>query len=163
MGAILRRHRLLQLARLAFFITAAWAFLGVFFASQAHAIAVARGYPEDGNERALHTIAVCIVWALLTPVVIYIADRLPLRAPHRARNIVLLIAIGGFAQKVAPAHKVYRLHIKSASVLLPSSRRSKSNNSATSTDRPTVEEIARAIRSIIPRVGSERPAHNPSR
>jgi two-component system LytT family sensor kinase len=90
---VLRRHRLAQLAGLAFLIASIWAFLGVFFATQQHAIAAARGQAEDANERALHTIAVCIVWALLTPFVIYIADRLPLRAPHRGRNIFVLLLI----------------------------------------------------------------------
>jgi two-component system LytT family sensor kinase len=92
--ALVRRSRLVQLVKLGVCITAAWAFLGFFFASQQHAIAAAYGDVEDGNERALHTISVCIVWALLTPVVVYIADRLPLRAPHRTRNILLVIGIG---------------------------------------------------------------------
>lgn len=83
----------MQLVTLGICITAAWTFLGVFFASQQHAIAVARGHAEDGTE-TLHSIAACLVWALLTPVVIYIADRLPLRAPHRTRNILLVIVIG---------------------------------------------------------------------
>jgi two-component system LytT family sensor kinase len=90
----LPRHRLAQLAGLGILIVAIWAFLGVFFASQEHAIALAHGDPEDGNERALHTLAACIIWALLTPVVIYIADRLPLRAPHTRRNVALLLTIG---------------------------------------------------------------------
>jgi hypothetical protein len=91
---ILRRHRLAPLAGLALLITVTWAFLGVFFASQQHAIATARGAVEDANERALQTLATCVVWALLTPLVIYIADHLPLRAPFRVRNILLLIGVG---------------------------------------------------------------------
>jgi two-component system LytT family sensor kinase len=81
------------LAGLAILIAAIWAFLGVFFASQQHAIAAARGAVEDAGERALQTLATCVVWALLTPFVIYCADRLPLRAPHRLRNILLLIPV----------------------------------------------------------------------
>jgi hypothetical protein len=87
------RSRFLQLAGLAVSIVAIWAFLGVFFATKEHAIAAARGTVEDANERLLHTLAACIVWALLTPFVIHIADRLPLRAPRRLRNAVLLTAI----------------------------------------------------------------------
>lgn len=90
---LFRRHRLAQLAGLGLLIAVVWTFLGVFFASQKDAIAVARGYWEDPNERTLQTIAGCIVWALLTPLVIYIADRLPLRA-HGRRNLLLLIAVG---------------------------------------------------------------------
>ena len=87
------RSRFLQLAGLAVLIAAIWAFLGVFFATKEHAIAAARGVAEDADERLLHTVPVCILWALLTPFVIHIADRLPLRAPHRLRNALLLTAI----------------------------------------------------------------------
>jgi two-component system LytT family sensor kinase len=90
---ILRRSQLAPLAGLAILIAATWAFLGVFFASQQHAIASARGFAEDEYGRALHTMATCVVWALLTPFVIYFADRLPLRAPHRVRNILLLLPV----------------------------------------------------------------------
>ena len=90
----LRHHRLAPLAGLAILIAATWAFLGVFFASQQHAIAIARGAIEDPHERAMQTLATCTVWALLTPLVIFIADRLPLRAPNRSRNILLLIFVG---------------------------------------------------------------------
>jgi two-component system LytT family sensor kinase len=90
---LLRRQRLLQLAGLAFLIAVTWTFLGIFFASQAHAIAAARGAIEDADEGILHTIATCAVWALLTPLVIYIADRLPIRTARRARNLAWLIAV----------------------------------------------------------------------
>lgn len=89
-----RHHRLAPLAGLALLIAVTWAFLGVFFASQQHAISAARGTDEDPTERAMQTMATCIVWALLTPLVIYIADRLPLRAPHRLRNILMLAGVG---------------------------------------------------------------------
>lgn len=86
------RHRLAQLAGLGFLIALIWTFLGVFFASQKDAIDVARGSYEDPDERMLHTIAGCIVWALLTPLVVYVADRLPLRA-HGRRNLPRLLAV----------------------------------------------------------------------
>jgi two-component system LytT family sensor kinase len=86
------RRRLAQLVALAFLIAAIWTFLGIFFASQEHAIAAARGTPEHPEERVLHTVPSCIAWALLTPVVIEIADRLPLRGRRRLRNALLLFA-----------------------------------------------------------------------
>lgn len=79
---------------LALLISVTWAFLGVFVAAKEHANATARGHFENPSERALQTLATCVVWALLTPLVIYIADRLPLRAPHRLRNILLLVIVG---------------------------------------------------------------------
>jgi hypothetical protein len=87
-------RRLRQLVLLAFLIAAVWTFLGVFFASQEHAIAAARGYPEDADERLLHTVPACVAWALLTPFVIGIADALPLRGEKRRRNVALLLAAG---------------------------------------------------------------------
>ena len=83
-------RRLWQLLLLALLIAAVWTFLGVFFASQEHAIAAARGQSEP-DELTRHTVASCFVWALLTPLVIGIADALPLRGARRVRNAVLLI------------------------------------------------------------------------
>jgi len=91
---VIRRNRLVHLVALAFLIILVWTFLGVFFASQQHALATAHGDLENGQERAKHTVTACVVWALLTPFVVYAADRLPLRSPHRARNGLLLVVIG---------------------------------------------------------------------
>ena len=87
-------RRLWQLFLLALLIIAVWTFLGIFFASQEHAIAAARGYPEKADQMLRNSVAACLTWALLTPLVIGIADALPLRGARRGRNIVLLLAAG---------------------------------------------------------------------
>jgi two-component system, LytTR family, sensor kinase len=86
--------RFFHLVRLAVLISAAWAFLGFFFASQQHAVAVARGEPEEIYERTIETTVAMIVWALLTPAIIGIAERLPIERPFIVRNTAAVLVIG---------------------------------------------------------------------
>jgi signal transduction histidine kinase len=88
------RGRFFHLVRLAVVIAAAWTLLGFFFASQHHAVSVARGQPEETREEIDETIVAMIVWALLTPPVIWIAERLPVERPHAIRNTVAIAVIG---------------------------------------------------------------------
>jgi two-component system, LytTR family, sensor kinase len=87
------RGRFFQLVRLAVLIAAAWTFLGFFFASQHHAVSVTRGQPEEIYELTVETTVAMIVWALLTPPIIWIAERLPIGRPHAIRNIVAMLTI----------------------------------------------------------------------
>jgi len=80
------RGRFLQLLRLAVLIAAAWTFLGFFFASQAHAVSTTRGEKEEIHERTIETTVAMIVWALLTPPIIWVAERLPIEKPHAVRR-----------------------------------------------------------------------------
>jgi two-component system LytT family sensor kinase len=86
--------RLLHLLRLAVLIAAAWTFLGFFFASQQRAVSFARGASEDVSERTIETTVAMIVWALLTPAIIGVAERLPIERPRVARNTAAMIVIG---------------------------------------------------------------------
>lgn len=86
--------RFFHLVRLAVLIAAAWTFLGFFFASQQHAVSVARGEPEDIYARTIQTTVAMIVWALLTPPIIWVADRLPIERPHLVRNTAAMLGIG---------------------------------------------------------------------
>jgi two-component system, LytTR family, sensor kinase len=86
--------RFFHLARLAVLIAAAWTFLGFFFASQEHAVSVARGETEDVYQRTIETTVAMIVWALLTPAIIGIVERLPIEHPHMVRNTVVTLAVG---------------------------------------------------------------------
>jgi two-component system LytT family sensor kinase len=87
-------ERFLQLLKIAILIAAAWTFLGFFFASQQHAVSVARGEPEDVAARTIETTVAMIVWALLTPPLIAIAERLPIERPHVVRNFAAMLVIG---------------------------------------------------------------------
>ena len=91
---LVSRQRLIQLVRLAVLIAVAWTFLGFFFASQAHVVSRTRGEPEEVYERAIETIVAMIVWALLTPPIIWITERLPIEKPHAVRNTLAMLLIG---------------------------------------------------------------------
>ncbi len=86
--------RFFHLVRLAVLIVAAWTFLGFFFASQQHVVSLARGEAEDIYERTIHTTVAMIVWALLTPVIIWIAARFPIEHPLVVRNTLAMLVIG---------------------------------------------------------------------
>lgn len=86
--------RFFHLVRLAVLIVAAWTFLGFFYASQQHVISVARGEPENVDERTIQTTVAMIVWALFTPAIIGVAERLPIERPHVVRNLAAMLVIG---------------------------------------------------------------------
>jgi two-component system, LytTR family, sensor kinase len=86
--------RFFHLVRLAVFIAAAWTFLGFYFASQQRVIARTQGQPENIYELTIETTVAMIVWALLTPGIIWVAERLPIERPHAVRNTVAMLAIG---------------------------------------------------------------------
>jgi signal transduction histidine kinase len=86
--------RLLHLLRLGILIAAAWTFLGFFFNSEQRAVSRARGTPEDVYERTIETTVAMIVWALLTPAIIGLAERLPIERPRALRNTAAVLAIG---------------------------------------------------------------------
>jgi two-component system, LytTR family, sensor kinase len=88
------RGRFFQLVRLAVLIAVAWASLGLFVASQHHAVSVTRGEPEETSEVMIETTVAMIVWALLTPFILWIAERLPIDRPHAVRNTIGMLAIG---------------------------------------------------------------------
>jgi signal transduction histidine kinase len=85
---------LLQLVRLAVLIAAAWTFLGFFIASQQRAVSLSRGGPEDIYELTIETTVAMIVWALLTPPIIWVTQRLPIERPRVVRNTVAMLVIG---------------------------------------------------------------------
>jgi two-component system LytT family sensor kinase len=88
------RGRFFRLVRLALAIAAAWTFLGFFFASQHRTVSAARGEREDIDELRIEITVAMIAWALLTPPVIGIAERLPIERPHAVRNAASIIAVG---------------------------------------------------------------------
>ena len=86
--------KFLPLLRLGVFIAATWTFVGFFFASQQRAISAARGETVDLDAQMIETTVAVIVWALLTPVILWIAERLPIERPHPVRNTALILVIG---------------------------------------------------------------------
>jgi two-component system, LytTR family, sensor kinase len=92
-----------RLLGVALVIYGAWTLAGVFFATQHHLIARHRGEADDLVERLMVVFMSISVWAVLTPVVLAIADRFPLQRPYRWRNgiLCLLVAVAA-AALIAP-------------------------------------------------------------
>lgn len=88
------RVGLVRLVRLAVMIAASWTFLGFFFASQQRVVLLGRHEVEDTNAIIIETTAAMIVWALLTPLILWIAERLLIERPHALRNLALMLVIG---------------------------------------------------------------------
>ena len=88
------RTRFLGLVRLAVLIAAAWTFLGFFFASQERARSLFRREPENRDELIVETTVAMIVWALLTPPILWVAGRLPIAGPHAVRNTTAMLVFG---------------------------------------------------------------------
>src|SRR3954454_16653859 len=88
------RGRFFHLVRVAVVIAAAWTLLGFFLASQHHTVSAARGEPEEIYELRIETTVAMIVWALLTPAIIGITERLPIERPHAIRNGAAIVVIG---------------------------------------------------------------------
>jgi two-component system LytT family sensor kinase len=84
------RRRIARLAALAMIIVFSWLVAGAFVASEDHLIEVGYQRPDSLYERMLERIAQAMLSATITPLVIYIAERLRLRRPHRLRNALLL-------------------------------------------------------------------------
>lgn len=96
----------LRLARLALVIAVVWLGLGLFFSWHHHTIARARGDFDHLGDRIVGMSAAAFVWALFTPVVFYVSDRLPLRRPHLRRNLLLMavfVTAVAFARAVIDA------------------------------------------------------------
>jgi two-component system, LytTR family, sensor kinase len=83
---------LVRAVRHAAVIIGAWALAAAFFAWQANDIAVRRGDPDEYVARLIETASPMLVWALLTPLLLYVGHRFPIRKPHRVRNAMLLCA-----------------------------------------------------------------------
>lgn len=88
------RGRFFHLVRLAVVIAASWTLLGFFLASQHYTVSRTRGEPEEIYELKIETTVAMIVWALLTPMLIGIAERLPIERPNTRRNAAAIIVIG---------------------------------------------------------------------
>ena len=107
----LSARELLRLVRLALIITAVWLCLGLFFGWHHHTINRGRT-TEPLAERLAGMSAAMLLWAIATPLVFAVADRLPLRRPHLFRNMLLIAA---FAAAVALARAAVDVSLSSIS------------------------------------------------
>lgn len=80
-----------RLIRSAVLIAGAWTVAGLFFASQYALICLARGFQFSMTEQVAKMLIGSMIWALFTPPVLYVANRLPIAPPHALRNAALLV------------------------------------------------------------------------
>lgn len=91
---MMTRRRLVQLLGLAFGILGIWVVFGLYATSEFYRRTVDAGaYAETWIEVLQFQLTSSFMWALFTPVAIFIAERLPLQKPHRVRNALMLLAI----------------------------------------------------------------------
>lgn len=88
---LLSFRNLRRLAGTALVITLVWLCVGAFFGWQHHTIARRSGETVDLQERLVGMSASMFAWAMLTPVVFYVADLFPLRRPHLRRNVLVIV------------------------------------------------------------------------
>ena len=74
---------------------AIWILAGLFATSEFYrrSIVMGGGVSVPWNEILDYQMVTALNWALWTPLVVLIAQRLPLRSPHRIRNVVIVIAL----------------------------------------------------------------------
>lgn len=85
------RRSFATLFGMAITLIAVWLIVGVFNASEFYRSATAGG----GNARWSYTLGLALVtaikWALFTPIIVAVAERLSLQGRHRYRNLLLLL------------------------------------------------------------------------
>lgn len=89
---IVSAERLARLTGNAATIVALWVIFGIF-SSNEFRLRLDETSSDVASEVLLYQLSVSLIWAVFTPVAIFIAERLELRKPHRLRNLALLLAI----------------------------------------------------------------------
>jgi hypothetical protein len=70
-----------------------WVLTGLFATSEFYRRSIAMGGASPWNEVLVVQMVTAVNWAVLTPLVVFLAERLPLRPPHRLRNLAVVIAL----------------------------------------------------------------------
>jgi two-component system LytT family sensor kinase len=73
-------------------ILAVWLLAGVFSTSEFYRRTMVNGIPPDIREIFYFQMSSSFLWAALTPLVIALAEALPIRRPHVLRNVVTIAA-----------------------------------------------------------------------
>lgn len=90
----IRRRSFPALLGIAAAIVAVWIVAGLFTASEFYRRSVALGGMREEFANVLRVqIVTSLIWAALTPIVIAVAERLPLRKPHLARNALAIVIL----------------------------------------------------------------------
>jgi two-component system LytT family sensor kinase len=70
-----------------------WVLAGFFATSEFYRRSIVLGGPARWNEALDFQLCTALLWAVFTPAVVFLAQRLPLRPPHRLRNAAAVIAL----------------------------------------------------------------------
>lgn len=82
-----RRRRFVHLLLIASVIVSIWMLVALYNAAEFYRSALARGGPADWNHTLHFNIVMGLNWALWTPLIMAIAERLPLDPAHRLRSL----------------------------------------------------------------------------
>jgi hypothetical protein len=85
-------YDLRRLIRVSLIITGIWVIFAIFNSSEFYQRTVQSGYPAAVLELLEYQLTSSLLWAFFTPVIVYVAERLPLRKPHLLRNAALMTA-----------------------------------------------------------------------
>jgi two-component system, LytTR family, sensor kinase len=85
-------YDLRRLFRISFLIVGVWVIFGVFNSSEFYQRTVESGRPAVLIELLAYQLNSAFLWAVFTPFIVFVAERLPLRKPHLLRNAVLMTA-----------------------------------------------------------------------
>ncbi|HYC93435.1 MAG TPA: histidine kinase [Thermoanaerobaculia bacterium] len=94
-----------------------WVLTGLFATSEFYRRSIAMGSSAQWNEVLAVQMVTALNWAALTPLVVFLAMRLPVRPPHRLRNLAAVIAllpllavvraaVGGAVHSLGEGHSV---------------------------------------------------------
>jgi len=70
-----------------------WVLSGFFATSEFYRRSIVLGGGSIWNEVLCYQMTTALNWALFTPLVVLIAQHLPLRSPHRIRNVSIIVAL----------------------------------------------------------------------
>jgi hypothetical protein len=70
-----------------------WIVFGIFNSFEFNRRTIETGNIQPWTEPAMFQQTSSMIWALFTPLVIFIAERLPIRKPNRIRNALILLAL----------------------------------------------------------------------
>jgi two-component system, LytTR family, sensor kinase len=89
---LMKPRQLLHLVAMSGAIVFIWIVFGIFNSFEFHRRTIETGNTQPWFEPAMFQQTSSFVWAMFTPIIIFIAERFPIRKPHRMRNALVMLA-----------------------------------------------------------------------
>jgi signal transduction histidine kinase len=99
-------------------ILGAWTLLGIFISSQEYVVRARLGQPVQLAEAVAGGMGLCWLWALATPLILWLAARFPLERQNWLRNVLVHVLAGtvlSISLKVAHEFLLYELFYRARS------------------------------------------------